>query len=104
MKTRYRRLSKTNRIHFLKPYESFCKIDGADGYLDSDTSCKRYLYAGYRARRMKFIKMGKRYHPLFISLLRGWKRKNFTNKHYDDKMIYSNRKFWFYRTKQENLF
>lgn len=95
--------TKNGSMKFMKHYESFCPIDGSDGYLDSDTSCKRYVYAGGYVRRMKFIKMGKQVNPLFTSLIHGWKRKNLPNEHYDDKMIYSNRKFWFYRTKQENL-
>ena len=90
-------------MKFLKPYESFCKYDGADGYLDSDTSCRRYVYQR-KHHRMRFLKMGKGHYPRFVSLLHGWKRKNFLNDHYDDKMIYSNRKFWFYRTKPKDMY
>jgi hypothetical protein len=103
MKTRYRRLSKTNRMHFLKPYESFCKIDGADGYLDSDTSCKRYVYT-YRVHRMKFLKMNRKIPVRLILIIRGNSRKSFFKEHYDDTMIYSNRRFWFYRNLPKNMY
>ena len=42
MKTRYTR-TRNGIMKFLKPYESFCKYDGADGYLDSDTSCRKWV-------------------------------------------------------------
>jgi len=58
-----------------------------------------------RTRRMYFLILGRKTPTRLILLIRGgWSRKNFLNEHYDDNMIYSSRKFWFFRNKPKNMY
>lgn len=107
---RYIRRKDTGVMHFLKPQECF-EDGGVYTDVDYKTSVRRYFIQyrfikganEVRKKRMYFIPLDKLWvagnpRGIFHSILNGENRSNFISRYYDDKHIFSRRKFWFFRT------